>query len=1181
MLSMKARHAVKGLVLYAFLLIVHGFEPMGGYTPVSDVIPHSRIALDICELETLVGRNDYTQASNVFANGLRAVKTDGTLRTLEAMAQKESTSPLWLQYVAFHGSALHLNSFLNDALEGTDAKWADNTAARQQAVKKGARDNIMPLYVIHELDTALERVQAGNLDDATGAPHAWDEAFAFYYGAQGEQQCGAPHNTVGDRANDFKTNAANGEARAHQSILAAFRSGLDAARTGNLAAATTARDEIVKQLRIPYLQATLKYAHKLDGDLATGSAEAGKHRAEALVFFRAVAAQVAQYTAEGASDLMDRFSTGNPTLAGNYEAAYCVIDRTLEGFQITWADIGQYPGTSPISDCSAYGAYTPVTNVDAQAKVTLDVCKLETLVGAGNFADARTVYQEGQNSPHKLADMAQATSSSPMWQKYHAFHSDAKHMHTLINSALAGGGKWQGKDDARAQVVKKGTRDLVLPMFIIHKLDSVLEGLAQTPPAVTAAGEWDEAYAFYTGLELECPSGKGGSPHDTAQDRAKDFSTITFGRPNVHRHIGAAFKDGLAATRAGDVEKARTARNEIVKQLVIPYLQGAIKYAHELDNDISSNNDDAVKHQAEAYVFLRAVAAQLADSDAAATTALLTRLDVATEPEEGNYIATYCLVEKALQPLGITWEDVGRYAGTRRVNCATGKLIEIEDDLEPCSTARVTLFTAQCSTQAAMAPLLVDTETNKDDLCGYKYDAVKCMHDHAMTFECSLPSFGIPTEEEKEEVYSDRRHLLDTESDPFIDGQLGLDDVAHLKCCDYYKDRKPKEEVYSDRRKLLGFPTGRELLAEEEECGEHCEESFCTSSDKDSKGNKYFSAPAMFILYRETLEAAIIVAVLLQFMDRTQNFELRRWVWIGAGSGVLVSIGMGVIFITIYFVTRDNLFSGDASYYFEGVVSIIASVMVSVLAFCMLRMWNMQAVWEKKLEDAMGEAFNGEDISKNPNDKGHQYTIFTLAFSAVFREGVETVVFLAGIGANTEPSAIPLAGAVGIFLGIFSSYLVFRGGGSMKTLKTLFQATFVVLLVIAAGVLMYGIHEIQEAGFFGTWKPKSERPWQNEALWDISGCCSHKTNDFFALMRALVGYTATPSFMEFFFYMIYWVMVLGLFYYRFKKGILTDKPVKGEEAVEKGLSETDLKAEEDGKPVEMTVNMLSEVNDRD
>eukprot|EP00959_Pyramimonas_sp_CCMP1952_P137848 2885386-Pyramimonas_sp.AAC.7 len=88
---------IRGLVLCAMSLIAHSFDPMGGYTPVSEVGPHSRVALDICKLEELVAANDYTQAAQVFANGLSAVNGDGTLRTLEAMAEKQSTSPVWQQ----------------------------------------------------------------------------------------------------------------------------------------------------------------------------------------------------------------------------------------------------------------------------------------------------------------------------------------------------------------------------------------------------------------------------------------------------------------------------------------------------------------------------------------------------------------------------------------------------------------------------------------------------------------------------------------------------------------------------------------------------------------------------------------------------------------------------------------------------------------------------------------------------------------------------------------------------------------------------------------------------------------------------------------------------------------------------------------------------------------------------
>ena len=185
---------------------------------------------------------------------------------------------------------MHLKTFIESALQGTDAKWTNKNAARKQAIKKvcvtpcggvygtegwdliraasarevltsstyvlqGARDNIMPLYVIHELDAAITKMQAGNLDAATGAPHNWDEGYAFYYGAQDENACGAPFNTVADRASDFNTmDATTNSAQAHNAILAAFQAGLTAIQQNNAAAVQTARDTIVKQLRIPYLQ---------------------------------------------------------------------------------------------------------------------------------------------------------------------------------------------------------------------------------------------------------------------------------------------------------------------------------------------------------------------------------------------------------------------------------------------------------------------------------------------------------------------------------------------------------------------------------------------------------------------------------------------------------------------------------------------------------------------------------------------------------------------------------------------------------------------------------------------------------------------------------------------------------------------------------------------------------------
>lgn len=99
----------------------------------------------------------------------------------------------------------------------------------------------------------------------------------------------------------------------------------------------------------------------------------------------------------------------------------------------------------------------------------------------------------------------------------------------------------------------------------------------------------------------------------------------------------------------------------------------------------------------------------------------------------------------------------------------------------------------------------------------HRSDAVKCMHERAATFDCLLPSFGIPVYEQKA-VYSDRRRSLlttTTVSDVMIDTQLGLGDLVLVDCCEFFQDLKPKEEVYSDKkRKLLGFP--RALLASDD-----------------------------------------------------------------------------------------------------------------------------------------------------------------------------------------------------------------------------------------------------------------------------------------------------------------------------------------------------------------------------
>jgi hypothetical protein len=89
---------------------------MGGYTPMSDVSSHSKIALDICDIETLVDDSNFDGAKKVYSDGSNAVASDeGAFRTLESMAEKQSTLAMWAEVFQ---KPRYVNCFLSLILDG-------------------------------------------------------------------------------------------------------------------------------------------------------------------------------------------------------------------------------------------------------------------------------------------------------------------------------------------------------------------------------------------------------------------------------------------------------------------------------------------------------------------------------------------------------------------------------------------------------------------------------------------------------------------------------------------------------------------------------------------------------------------------------------------------------------------------------------------------------------------------------------------------------------------------------------------------------------------------------------------------------------------------------------------------------------------------------------------------------
>lgn len=283
---------------------------MGGYRPVSDVASHARAVLDVCDINGLLPKDapiDYDAVLEIYEVGGNSVKGDGSIRTIAGFARSERQEPIWDDYVAYYGDPTWLDTFVMAAIEGTGPFAGESDLVRRQGIQKGIQNQIMIAWAIHELVAALDRAAGGDFDTASGAPHVWDEGWAFYHGDAPD--CG-PYATADKRGGNFGTGTAVNDA-----LAAAFTRGVEALAAGDEAAARAASEEIIRQITITYLQATIRYANKMDSALAKGDAGSARiSQAEGWAFYRVIEPLVAAASPEVAAAVASRLdlSLGDP-----------------------------------------------------------------------------------------------------------------------------------------------------------------------------------------------------------------------------------------------------------------------------------------------------------------------------------------------------------------------------------------------------------------------------------------------------------------------------------------------------------------------------------------------------------------------------------------------------------------------------------------------------------------------------------------------------------------------------------------------------------------------------------------------------------------------------------------------------------------------------------------------------
>lgn len=253
------------------------------------------------------------------------------------------------------------------------------------------------------------------------------------------------------------------------------------------------------------------------------------------------------------------------------------------------------------------------------------------------------------------------------------------------------------------------------------------------------------------------------------------------------------------------------------------------------------------------------------------------------------------------------------------------------------------------------------------------------------------------------------------------------------------------------------------------------------------------------VVFREGLEASLIVGIILTTLARLKQKKYFPHVFWGALLAVVVSIGLGFMLASL-----AESVQGGVEAIMEGAISLLACAVLTYMVFWM----HKQA---RKLKSEI------ESNVEMAVTSGELAAILSLVFLSVAREGAETVLFLQAIALQAS-GAVSFWGAVsGLGLAVAICMAIFVGGRRIP-LRPLFKWSGNLLLLMSAGLLAYGLHELEEAGIV---------PGIISPVWNVNHILNEKAGAG-SFLKALFGYNGNPSLTEVISYIVYLAAVFAL-----------------------------------------------------
>ena len=254
---------------------------------------------------------------------------------------------------------------------------------------------------------------------------------------------------------------------------------------------------------------------------------------------------------------------------------------------------------------------------------------------------------------------------------------------------------------------------------------------------------------------------------------------------------------------------------------------------------------------------------------------------------------------------------------------------------------------------------------------------------------------------------------------------------------------------------------------------------------------------------REGLEAALVVGILVAYLVKTGHRDKLRPLWAGIAAAIALSAAFGAV---LTYTSTELLATGKQQEAFAGIVSVVAVGFVTWMIFWMRRTARfLKTELHDKLSSAL--AIGGLALAAP-------------SFLAVGREGLETALFLWSAVQATGSTTAPLAGIVlGLAVATVLGYLLYRRAVALNLAK-FFTWTGAGLVLVAAGVLSYGIHDLQEGGLL---------PGLNALAFDVSGSIPLSTW-YGSVLHGTIGFTPKTSWLQLAAFVGYLVPVGFLFF---------------------------------------------------